>query len=276
MGYRNLRECVDDLERTGQLVRIEAEIDPRLEAAEIHRRVIAAGGPVLLFRNLRGYDRPVVTNLFGTTARVEMAFGPRPRKLVERIAALPHELMPPSPGRLWRQRDLISPFRKLGQRKIRSAPVRQVRESPPRASRMPLLQTWSEDGGAFITLPLVYTQAPAGETGAPNLGMYRMQRYADDEFGMHWQIGKGGGFHHVQAELRNEALPVNVFLGGPPALILSAIAPLPENVPELMLASLLAGERIGMTDNPFGPLPIVAEAEYALVGKVPQIGRAHV
>ena len=267
--FSDLRSFLDALRQRGELVEIEAQIDPRLEAAEIHRRVIAAGGPVLLFRNLRGYDHPVVTNLFGSAARVELAFGPGPRRLVERIAALPHELMPPSLGRLWGQRDLISPFRKLGQRKTRSAPVREVLESPPAASRMPLLKTWEEDGGDFITLPLVYTQPPVGETGAPNLGMYRMQRYADDEFGMHWQIGKGGGFHYDQAERRNEALPVNVFLGGPPALILSAIAPLPENVPELMLASLLAGERIRMTDNPLGPLPIVAEAEYALVGKVP-------
>jgi UbiD family decarboxylase len=267
--FSDLRSFLDALRQRGELVEIEAEVDPRLEAAEIHRRVIAAGGPALLFRQLRGYDRPVVTNLFGTATRVELAFGPGPRRLVERIAALPHELMPPSLGRLWGQRDLISPFRKLGLRNTRSAPVRQVLESPPQASRMPLLQTWAEDGGSFITLPLVYTQPPAGETGAPNLGMYRMQRHADDEFGMHWQIGKGGGFHHVQAEHRNEALPVNVFLGGPPALILSAIAPLPENVPELILASLLAGERIRMTDNPLGPLPIVAGAEYALVGKVP-------
>ena len=234
--FSDLRSFLDALRQRGELVEIEAQIDPRLEAAEIHRRVIAAGGPVLLFRNLRGYDHPVVTNLFGSAARVELAFGPGPRRLVERIAALPHELMPPSLGRLWGQRDLISPFRKLGQRKTRSAPVREVLESPPAASRMPLLKTWEEDGGDFITLPLVYTQPPVGETGAPNLGMYRMQRYADDEFGMHWQIGKGGGFHYDQAERRNEALPVNVFLGGPPALILSAIDHLPEIEPELMLA----------------------------------------
>ena len=265
--FSDLRSFVDALRQGGDLVEIEAEVDPRLEAAEIHRRVIAAGGPALLFRNLRGHDRPVVTNLFGSTARVEMAFGPRPRWLVERIAALPHELMPPSPQRLWGQRDLLAHFRKLGQRNVRSAPVRQIRENPPQASQMPLLQTWAKDSGGFITLPLVYTQPPAGEAGAPNLGMYRMQRHGDAEFGMHWQIGKGGGFHHVQAERRNEALPVNVFLGGPPALILSAIAPLAENVPELMLASLLAGERIRMTDNPFGPLPVVAEAEYALVAR---------
>ena len=265
----DLRQFVTKLAQQGQLVEIQATVDPRLEAAEIHRRVIAAGGPALLFRNLKGHDRPVVSNLFGTTARVEQAFGKRPQQLVQRIAALPEELMPPSLGRIWGQRDLLADFRRLGLRRGRKAPVSAVRESPPRASQMPLLQTWAKDSGGFVTLPLVYTEPPRGQGGGPNLGMYRMQRHADDLFGMHWQIGKGGGFHHHQAELAGQSLPVNVFLGGPPALILAAIAPLPENVPELMLASLLAGERIRMADNPAGPLPLVADAEYAIVGKVP-------
>lgn len=267
--FPDLRAFLAVLRQRGELVEIDAPVDPALEAAEIHRRVIAAGGPTLLFTNLIGHDRAAVTNLFGTAARVELAFGRRPRQLVERIAALPHELMPPSPGRLWGQRDLAGQLWKLGLKRGPKGPVQEVRESGPSATRMPLLTTWAEDGGAFITLPLVYTEPPAGVAGAANLGMYRMQRYGDDAFGMHWQIGKGGGFHHHVAEQRNEALPVNVFLGGPPAMILAAIAPLPENVPELMLASLLAGDRIRTTSNPAGPLPLVSEAEYALVGKVP-------
>ncbi len=267
--FPDLRRFLAALREDQDLVEIEAEVDPHLEAAEIHRRVIAAGGPALLFRRLRGHDRPVVTNLFGTARRVERAFGTRPRRLVERIAALPHELLPPSLGRLWSQRDLFASLVHLGTRRTRRTPMRTI-ESPPRASEMPLLTTWEQDGGAFITLPLVYTEHPDGpEAGAPNLGMYRMQRFSDREFGLHWQIGKGGGFHHAVAEGRGDALPVNVFLGGPPALILAAISPLPENVPELMLASLLAGQRLGLAPNPAGPLPLVAESEYALVGRVP-------
>ena len=267
--FSDLRSYIAALRRADDLVVVDAEVDPHLEAAEIHRRVIAAGGPALLFTRLKGHERPVVTNLFGTAGRVELAFGSRPKQLVERIAALPHELMPPTLGKLWGQRDRAGHSSKLGLRRGGRAEVAGVREVPPRAGEMPLLQTWERDGGGFVTLPLVYTEPPAGVPGSPNLGMYRMQRYGDAEFGMHWQIGKGGGFHHHQAEARNVALPVNVFLGGPPALILSAIAPLPENVPELMLASLLAGEKIRMADNPAGPLPLVAAAEYALVGKVP-------
>ena len=132
---------------------------------------------------------------------------------------------------------------------------------------IPMLTCWKEDGGAFVTLPLVYTEHP--DTGVHNLGMYRIQRHDDRTTGVHWQIGKGGGFHHAVAEGRGEALPLNLLVGGPPGLIVSAIAPLPENVPELLLASLLAGERLGMCDNPAGPLPLVSEAEFAIVGRVP-------
>ncbi len=146
----------------------------------------------------------------------------------------------------------------------------------PRLDRLPALTCWPEDGGPFVTLPLVYTEHPAkaaagarhGSQGASNLGMYRLQVHGPRTTGMHWQIGKGGGFHHALAEGRQQALPVTVFLGGPPALILSAIAPLPENVPELMLASLIAGERLRLVRG-HGPHPLVAEAEFALVGRVP-------
>lgn len=271
--FPDLRTFLDRLRQRRDVVAIDAPVDPHLEAAEIHRRVIAAGGPALHFRNLIGHDRTTVTNLFGTAARVELAFGARPKELVERIAALPHELMPPTLGRVWKQRDLAAPLLRLGMRRTGNAPVTELREQPPHATRMPLLTTWKEDGGPFVTLPLVYTQHP-DDAGAPNLGMYRMQRYDDEHFGLHWQIGKGGGFHHQIAEARGEALPVNLFLGGPPALILSAIAPLPENVPELMLASLLAGERLAMADNPLGPLPLVANCEYVVVGEaLPNVRR---
>ena len=128
-------------------------------------------------------------------------------------------------------------------------------------------KSWPDAGGDVITLPLVYTQHP--DDGRHNLGMYRIQRHSDATTGMHWQIGKGGGFHHHLAQSRGENLPVNVLVGGPPALIVSAIAPLPENVPELLLASLLVGERLRMCDGPNGhPYPIVADCEFALLGHV--------
>jgi len=262
----DLRAFLALLRREGQLVEIEAEVDPHLELAEVHKRVIAAGGPALLFSRVKGSDLPVVTNLFGTRGRVERAFGRRPLDFVARVARLPMELVPPTMGNLWAQRDLLRQGLHIGMRQRGHGPVTEVQEAPT-LSRLPFLHCHKEDGGAFITLPLVYTEHP--ENGSHNLGMYRIQRHDDRTTGIHWQIGKGGGFHHHLAEQQGQALPITVFVGGPPALILSAIAPLPENVPELLLASLLLGDKVDRVDNPAGPHPLIAKVELALVGKVP-------
>ena len=266
-GLTDLRRYLRLLQREREIVEITAEVDPHLEVAEIHRRVVAAGGPALLFRQVKGARFPAVTNLFGTTRRVELAFGSRPRQLVERVAALPRELLPPSLARLWGQRDLFSALARVGTVRRRAAPVLAHRTSPPRLSDLPVLTTWSRDGGPFISLSLVYTEHPGGL--GHNLGLYRLQVYDGSTTGMHWQIGKGGGFHHAAAEERGEALPVSVTLGGPPALILAAVAPLPENVPELLLASLVMGERLALTRARDTPLPLPANAEFVLTGMVP-------
>ena len=262
----DLREFLDRLRAAGDLAVIEAEVDPHLEIAEIHRRVIAAGGPALLFRRPRGSDFGVVTNLFGTRRRIDTAFGTRGRELLARAARLPETLLPPSLTRLWAHRDLAAPLLRLGTRRTRAAPVQQALRRPPRLTSLPALTTWPEDAGPFITLGLVSTEHPGGR-GA-NLGLYRMQIHDDQTTGMHWQLGKGGGFHHAAAEAAGVDLPVTAILGGPPALTLAAVAPLPENVPELLLASLLAGRRLPTTRSPYSPLPIPAAAEFALLGRV--------
>jgi UbiD family decarboxylase len=263
---RDLRAFLAVLRREGELVEVETEADPYLEIAEVHRRVIAAGGPAILFKRPRGADFPVVTNLFGTRRRVELAFGERASRFVREVAALPHELMPPTLGKLWGKRALLGQVAGLGMRNVSNAPVTQV-VGKPALGRIPMLTCWIEDGGPFVTLPLVYTEHPTN--GSHNLGMYRIQRYDDATTGIHWQIGKGGGFHHWIAEQAGQALPVNLFVGGPPGLVLSAIAPLPENVPELLLASLLVGEKLRRAANPAGPLPLVADCEFAIIGRVP-------
>jgi UbiD family decarboxylase len=264
---RDIPTLVDLLRREGDLVEVDAPVNPDLELAEIHRRVIAAGGPALLFTNVIGHDVPVVTNLFGTVGRVERAFGPRPKHFVKRAVSLLHELVPPTLGKLWDQRDFFWEATKLGTRSGTTGPVTQVVERPPKLMNIPMIKSWPQDGGFFVTLPLVYTEHPVDHRH--NLGMYRIHRYDDATTGMHWQIGKGGGFHHHVARQLDQDLPVTLYVGGPPALVLSAIAPLPENVPELMLASLLAGERLPMCDNPAGPHRLLAHAEYAIVGRVP-------
>ena len=263
--FPDLRTFLDRLRRDGDLAVIEAPVDPRLEAAEIHRRVIAAGGPALLFTDPKDSTGPLATNLFGTPRRAELAFGTRPLALIRRLVELAETLLPPTPAKLWGARDVGRQLLGIGAKRRRSGPVTEVVEANPDLSRLPALTTWPEDGGPFVTLPLVYTEHPDGR--GPNLGMYRLHVHDRSTTGMHWQIGKGGGYHYGIAEARDEALPVTVLLGGPPALILSAIAPLPENVPELMLASLIAGEKLPLTTGP-GPHPLVATAEMALVGEV--------
>jgi len=281
--FSDLRTFIDQLRRDRDLVEITAPIDPNQEAAEIHRRVIAAGGPALLFSNVKGAHFPLVTNLFGTPRRAELAFGTRPLALIKRIVHLAETLLPPTPAKLWGARDLGFDLLKVGMHRVATGPVREVVTGDVRLDRLPVITSWPDDGGPFVTFPLVYTQHPdksghpasRGSVGASNLGMYRMQVHDRKSTGMHWQIGKGGGFHYARAEARNEALPLTVFLGGPPALILSAIAPLPENLPELMLASLIAGERLALVTAPNGhPHPLIANAEFALMGQVaPQVRR---
>jgi UbiD family decarboxylase len=267
--HRNLRSFIELLRRERDLIEVEAEVDPNLELAEVHRRVIERGGPAILFRRVKGSTYPVITNLFGTERRIELAFGPKPEALVREAVRVAESLLPPKPAALWQSRSLALEALKLGTRKVRRAPVAEVLDRPARLDELPILTTWQEDGGPFITLPLVYTEHP--KTGKHNLGMYRMQRFDARTTGMHWQIHKGGGFHFHEAESEAQPLPVTVFLGGPPALILSAIAPLPEDVPELVLASVLAGEKIRVAGNPLEGFEhrLVAEAEFALVGRVP-------
>ncbi|HKE57124.1 MAG TPA: UbiD family decarboxylase [Pyrinomonadaceae bacterium] len=264
--HRSLRTFLDLLQRENEIITISAEVDPYLEVAEIHRRVIAADGPALLFKRVKGSRYPVVTNLFGTDRRINLAFGPKPEQLVKDLVHIAESILPPKTEELWQHRSRAFDLLKLGTKNTTRSPVTQVMDRPARLDALPVLTTWQEDGGPFITLPLVYTENPT--TGKHNVGMYRMQVYDARSTGLHWQIQKGGGFHYDEAERLGQSLPVTVFLGGPPALILSAIAPLPEDVPELVLASLLAGEKLRMTTHPSaGRYRLAAEAEFALVGE---------
>jgi len=241
-------------------------VDADLEVAEIHRRVIAAGGPALLFKNVRGAEFPLVTNLFGNARRVDLAFGERPGELIAKAAKLPEELMPPSLGKLWKKRGLFAALARTGLRSKSAGAVTEVVRRKPNLACLPATKSWPRDGGRFVTLPLVYTEHP--DTGGHNLGMYRIQLFGESDVGVHVQIVRGGGYHLAAAEARGQALPVNIHVGGPPALMLGAIAPLPENVPELLLTSLALGRRVDMARNPAGPLPVVAQSEFCLVGRI--------
>ena len=171
---------------------IGAEVDPYLEIAEIHRRVIEAEGKALFFRNVKGSEFPVVTNLFGTVKRIELAFGKRPQEFVRRAVEMVEVLLPPKPKKLWEYRAMGMTALKLGAKKVRNAPVLEATMKRADLEKLPLLQLWQEDGGHFITLPLVYTEHPTTEKH--NLGIYRMQVYDASRPGCIGRSKKAVGF----------------------------------------------------------------------------------
>lgn len=268
MGYRSLRECVADLERTRQLVRIEQEIDPRLEAAEIHRRVFRAVGPAVFYARVKGCSFPMVSNLFGTIDRARYLF----RDTLEAVRRLVEMKVDPSAfwKRPWRYAEVPRTLWNLRPRFVRSGPVLD-REG--KIGDLPQIQSWPGDGGAFITLPQVYSE-DADRPGwrHSNQGMYRLQltgnQYERDrQVGLHYQIHRGIGVHHATALRRGVTFRVNIFVGGPPAHTLAAVMPLPESLPELAFAGALGGRRFRLIARP-GQLPISADADFCITGTV--------
>lgn len=267
--HSNLRSFMETLRQEKLIIEIEAEVDPYLELAEIHRRVIGNEGPAIFFKNVKGSKFPVVTNLFGTRKRVDLAVGAKPEQIVERAVSTLHKLVPPKAKVLWQERAWLLDLAKSGLKNVspHKAPVLEVNEKNFNLNKLPVLTSWPEDGGPFVTLPLVYTEHPT--TLEHNLGMYRIQIHGPQKTGIHWQIHKGGGFHYYEAEQLKQDLPTTLFLGGPPALILAAIAPLPEMLPELLFTSFLMGEKLPRVSVSGYPHPLIAEAEFALCGSVP-------
>jgi len=270
MGYRNTRECLEALEARGELVRIETCVDARLEVGAIQRRVCRAGGPALLFTNVKGCRFPMAANLYGTMDRMRFLF----RDTVDTVQALMRLKLSPMEA-------LKKPWRYLGApltawhtlpKKVASGPVMQNETT---VSRLPHLVSWPLDGGSYVTLPQVYTEDPARPGfGGSNLGMYRVQltgnEYEPDrEVGLHYQIHRGIGPHHAEAIRRGVPLRVNIFVGGAPAMTLAAVMPLPDGLAELFFAGAMAGHRIAMV-TPDNGLPIPAEADFCISGTLEQ------
>jgi 4-hydroxy-3-polyprenylbenzoate decarboxylase len=274
MGYRTLATCVADLEQHGHLRRIDVEIDPHLEMAEIQRRVYQNGGPALLFTRPRGCDFEMVSNLFGTLDRTRFLF----RDTLDAVRCLVD--LKVDPARFWKNpwkfRSLPWTLWHTLPKFVRAGPILQ--HTIP-VSKLPQLVCWPRDGGAFITLPQVYTE-DASKPGwrQSNLGMYRVQlsggRYEQDrQVGLHYQIHRGIGVHHARAIEKGVPFRVSIWVGGPPALILSAVMPLPEGLPELAFAGALGGRRVELCRSPDSPkdhpwMPIPAEADFAIIGTV--------
>ncbi len=269
MGYRNLRACVHDLERHRRLVRVRVEIDPHLDMAEIQRRVCQAGGPALLFERVKGCDFPMVGNLFGTLDRTRFLF----RDALDAVRPLVELKVDPSAfwRNPWRYRDVPRTLWHTLPKRVRSGPILAHQTT---VSRLPQLVCWPRDGGAFVTLPQVYTE----DVDRPgwrhsNLGMYRVQlsgnQYEPErEVGLHYQIHRGIGVHHAKAIQRGVPFRMNVLVGGPPSLAVAAVMPLPEGLPELAFAGALGGARLPLVMPPGWPLPIPAEADFCICGTV--------
>jgi len=271
LGYASLRDCVDDLERHGQLVRIAEPLDPKLVIPEIQRRLYAAGGPAVLFERVVGSPFPAVTNLFGTPERCRLMFRDS-LALVE--AAITAKADPTAvlraPHKFWRLpfAGLRALPRTRGLFWTRRAPV--LRHQTKLAA-LPQIVSWPDDGGAFITLPQVYSEDPDDPRPMrSNLGMYRVQisgnDYADDEVGLHYQIHRGIGVHHEAAARRGEPLRVSVFVGGPPAHTFAAVMPLPEGLSELVFAGMLARRRVRLAS--VAGHRVAADADFCLVGTI--------
>lgn len=266
MSDRNLRQFIARLEAEGELVHVATEVNPDQDITIIQHRLLAQGGPAVLFEKVTGSPYRLVSNLFGTARRVEMAFGRPPAEIGEELVRLAERLMPPTPGALWDERQALWKLSRTRMRTVSGGPILDTCQSPPRLDLLPVLTCWPLDGGAFFTLPLVHTTDPA--TGTGNLGIYRMQRFDATSTGMHWQIEKGGGFHFKTASDRSIPLPISVILGGPPALTLAAIAPLPEGVDERLLAAHLMGVPLDVITRTSTGHRIPAQAEFVLEGQV--------
>lgn len=268
MGYRNLTDCVRDLEKHRHLIRIDAPVDANLEAAEIQRRVYLSGGPAIWFTNVAGCKFSMVSNLFGTLERARFIF----RDSFENVQRAIQLKVDPSealkqPLKYWRAPLIAWQMRP---KSVRKGPVLQQETS---IRYLPQLKSWPDDGGAFVTLPQVYSEdVRAPGLGKSNLGMYRVQisgnQYQPDrEIGMHYQIHRGIGVHHRAAIEAGKPFRVNIFVGGNPAMTVAAVMPLPEGMSELTFAGALAGHRIPMIPQP-AAASIYAQADFCIVGTI--------
>ena len=265
MAFDSLRSYVDALRKAGELHVISAPVDPYLEISEITDRVVKAGGPALLFTNVKGSRFPVLTNQFGSQRRMAMAFdadtlanvSERVRKLID--------ITPPGASLAVKFGALmhLAPLANAIPKTVRSGSCQDVVMKQPDLRALPILTTWPMDGGPFITLPLVITKDP--RTNRPNVGMYRMQAYNARETGMHWQRHKQGRAH---ADAWGDRIPVAVAIGSDPALTYAATAPLPPVLDEYAFAGLLRGKPVELVQAKTVDLKVPADAEFVLEGYV--------
>ncbi len=271
MAFDSLGAFLGDLESAGELVRVRSSISRDLEVTEITQRVLRAGGPALLFENVAGATMPVVTNLFGTPARIARGLGARTvDEVAERVERLVH-LRPPA-GFLGAVRDLsgtletLSTLRSLAPKRVRSGPCQEVEEATVDLDRLPILRCWPHDGGRTVTFPVVITTDP--ESGEPHAGIYRLQQYGPDTLGMHFQVHRVGANNHRKWAARGERMPVAAVIGADPATVFSGLAPVPEGLSNFTFAGFVREAPVPLVRARSIDLEVPANAEIVLEGYV--------
>ena len=272
-AFRDLREFAAHLERAGRLRRVTAPVSRDLEITEITDRVSKSAvdrNVALLFERVEGFDMPVLVNAFGTADRMAAALGvAQLDELGERVAKLLDLKLPGTFAERLAKLGTLFDLVKAGPRRLTQAPCQEVVETAaPSLAALPVLRCWPADGGRYITLPAVFTRDP--RTGQRNVGMYRLQVFDERTLGMHWQTHKGGAEHHRVAEeaATTERMPVAIALGGDPAMIYAAAAPLPPGVDEVVFAGWLRGEGVELVRCVTNDLEVPAHAEIVLEGYV--------
>jgi 4-hydroxy-3-polyprenylbenzoate decarboxylase len=269
MGYTSLRECINDLEKHGHLLRIKEEVDPHLEMASIHLREYAKGGKAILFEKVKGSSFPAVSNLFGTVERSKFMFRDTYTDIQKLIALKSNPMAAlKQPLKYWKM-----PFLALSALPMKARLSKPVAFAECKISDLPLIQHWPNDGGAFVTLPAVYTE-DMDHPGVmnSNLGMYRIQLTGNDykkdtEIGLHYQLHRGIGVHQSKSNAKGKPLKVSIFIGGAPAHMLSAVMPLHEGMSELTFAGALNNRRFRYFYDAEG-FCINAEADFVITGEV--------
>jgi len=272
-GFSNLSDFVAFLEKRDRLRRIAAPVSRDLEITEIVDRVSkspADRNVALLFERVEGHEMPVLVNAFFAPDRMAWALGvERLDELAERVAKLLDLRMPGSFLERLKKLGTLFDVAKAAPRRVSQAPCQEIVEvERPSLAGLPILTCWPQDGGRYITLPGVFTRDPV--TGARNVGMYRLQYFDDRTLGMHWQIHKGGAEHHRRAEEAKDPrrMDVAIALGGDPAMVYAASAPLPPGVDEVVFAGWLRGAPVELVKCRTVDLEVPAEAEIVLEGYV--------
>ena len=267
--YSDINDFIADLDRKSLLSRVRDSVNPDLEIAAVTDRVckLPGGGPGLLFERPTGFDMPVATNLFGSTERMCLALGtPSLDAVAKDIDEMMTPKMPAGMLDAFKMLPMLDRLRDLMPKTVKDAACQEIVKRDGSLDELPILKTWPEDGGRYITLPLVITKDP--ETGVRNIGTYRMQVFDGRTTGMHWQRHKGGAQHHRVAERLGKRLEVAVALSPEPILAYAATAPMPEGLDELLLAGFLSRRRIELVKAVTVDLEVPASAHIVLEGYV--------